>query len=198
MPAAMNMRKRRLPWPLNAAVLGQSLGGGRGRQGLSVSMGTLVVAVLSVSALCQPVYAATVIPTDVGNNGRVVQRCGRGALLEMSGQKVLLLGGSPYEMGYQHGFLLRDSVGAMREITQFFTKAAETARPEESFGQGITLDNAVRRCCTKRLRRRRSLGVAGFWGMGAYFWGWAAAGYTVSVLSGMGSDCLLRPWYGKV
>lgn len=52
--------------------------------------------------------------TDVGNV-KVVAREGKGALLESDGQKILLLQGTPYEIGYQHGSLLKDDVKVMVE-----------------------------------------------------------------------------------
>lgn len=41
---------------------------------------------------------------------KVISREGKGALIEVEGEKVLLLAGDPYQMGYQHGVLLRDEV----------------------------------------------------------------------------------------
>src|SRR5690554_2580136 len=45
-----------------------------------------------------------------GENATTIARCGRGWLEQINGYRVLHLKGSPYEMGYQHGALLRDSV----------------------------------------------------------------------------------------
>jgi len=47
---------------------------------------------------------------------RTIARCGAGFLEEVDGSKVLHLKGSPYEMGYQHGRLLRDDI---RELVRF-------------------------------------------------------------------------------
>lgn len=44
------------------------------------------------------------------SQARTVARCGEGWLEEIHGYRVLHLKGTPYEMGYQHGVLLRDSV----------------------------------------------------------------------------------------
>jgi len=41
---------------------------------------------------------------------KVLSKAGKGVLLEKDGQKVLLLKGSFYEMGYQHGKLLKDEI----------------------------------------------------------------------------------------
>ena len=43
----------------------------------------------------------------------MITRKNGGALTELNGQKVLLLKGTPYEMGYQHGSLLKNDVGIM-------------------------------------------------------------------------------------
>jgi len=56
-------------------------------------------------------WAAEVIVADAPV---VLAAEGKGALLEMSGQKVLILKGSPYEMGYQHGKLMGEPV---RQLT---------------------------------------------------------------------------------
>ncbi len=45
-----------------------------------------------------------------GENATTVATCGQGWLEQINGYRVLHLKGSPYEMGYQHGVLLRDSV----------------------------------------------------------------------------------------
>jgi hypothetical protein len=41
---------------------------------------------------------------------RTIARCGAGFLEEVDGSKVLHLKGTPYEMGYQHGALLKDDI----------------------------------------------------------------------------------------
>jgi hypothetical protein len=45
-----------------------------------------------------------------------VARCGKGWLEVIDGQKVLHLEGTPYEMGYQHGALMKDDI---RELVRF-------------------------------------------------------------------------------
>jgi hypothetical protein len=47
---------------------------------------------------------------------RTIARCGRGFLEEVEGSKVLHVKGTPYEMGYQQGALLRDEI---RELVRF-------------------------------------------------------------------------------
>src|SRR4051794_38045414 len=41
---------------------------------------------------------------------RTIARCGRGFLEEVDGARVLHVRGTPYEMGYQQGALLRDDI----------------------------------------------------------------------------------------
>jgi hypothetical protein len=45
-----------------------------------------------------------------GGESETIARCGDGWLETINGYKVLHLKGSPYEMGYQHGALLKDSI----------------------------------------------------------------------------------------
>src|SRR4051812_12491346 len=47
---------------------------------------------------------------------RTIARCGAGFLEEVDGSKVLHVKGTPYEMGYQQGALLRDEI---RELVRF-------------------------------------------------------------------------------
>src|SRR5437879_1727804 len=41
---------------------------------------------------------------------KTIARCGKGFLEEVDGYRVLHLKGSPYEMGYQQGALLKDDI----------------------------------------------------------------------------------------
>ncbi len=45
-----------------------------------------------------------------GGESQTIARCGKGWLETINGYKVLHLKGSPYEMGYQHGALLKNSI----------------------------------------------------------------------------------------
>lgn len=53
---------------------------------------------LFAAALCLPAHAET------------IARCGDGFLEEVDGYRVLHVKGAPYEMGYQHGALLKDHI----------------------------------------------------------------------------------------
>jgi hypothetical protein len=55
---------------------------------------------------------------------RTIARCGQGFLEEVDGYKVLHLKGTPYEMGYQQGALLRDDIRALVHFL-FEVKAKE-------------------------------------------------------------------------
>lgn len=48
--------------------------------------------------------------SSLTGNSQTIARCGKGWLETIDGYRVLHLKGSPYEMGYQHGALLRDHV----------------------------------------------------------------------------------------
>ncbi len=52
-------------------------------------------------------FVLTALPATVGET---VARCGQGWLEMIDHYPVLHLKGSPYEMGYQHGVLLKESV----------------------------------------------------------------------------------------
>ena len=45
-----------------------------------------------------------------GDDAKTIARCGEGWLETINGYRVLHLKGTPYEMGYQHGALLKDSI----------------------------------------------------------------------------------------
>ncbi len=63
---------------------------------------------LAILASTQTTLAAGKIIT--GTSGKTIARCGQGWLESINGYHVLHLKGSPYEMGYQHGALLKDSI----------------------------------------------------------------------------------------
>ncbi len=53
------------------------------------------------------------LSSHVGAETRTVARCGDGFLEEIDGYPVLHVKGSPYEMGYQHGALLKADIRAL-------------------------------------------------------------------------------------
>ena len=50
------------------------------------------------------------IKYDENTEVKIIAREDKGLLIEKSGQKILMVKGSPYEMGYQHGYLLKKEV----------------------------------------------------------------------------------------
>ncbi len=62
-------------------------------------------ALLSTSVQAEPVVID-------GNESKTIATCGKGWLEEINGYRVLHLKGTPYEMGFQHGTLLRENVRA--------------------------------------------------------------------------------------
>lgn len=68
-------------------------------------------------------------------HGQTVARCGQGFLEEIDGYRVLHLKGSPYQMGYQHGALMKDHIQA--NVDYLFNVKAKEKRLELL---GIELD----------------------------------------------------------
>src|SRR5512136_2709032 len=92
------------------------------------------VAVFGLSLLAtQAAWAASI---------EVVATSGRGALLRVDGHRVLRLEGAPYELGRQHGALLRDDVRAMVERVLLI---ANTAGGDEAIFAG-NIQRAWERC----------------------------------------------------
>lgn len=60
-------------------------------------------------------------------------RQGRGLLVEKSGQRLLVMRGSPYEMGYQHGSLLREDVRRLADTALMVSFARHPGRLEEAW-----------------------------------------------------------------
>ena len=73
----------------------------------------LAAAVAILAAAVSTAMAAPATVPEVRGSGRIVARCGAGFLEEIDGHAVLHLAGSPYEIGLQHGRLLRDRVHAV-------------------------------------------------------------------------------------
>ncbi len=80
----------------------------------------ILASLLSVFVLCsdtvglraedRPAFVSSKDRIISGTEGRTIARCGAGWLEEINGYPVLHLKGTPYEMGYQHGALLKESV----------------------------------------------------------------------------------------
>jgi len=67
---------------------------------------------------------------------KIVDRYDRGMLLDAGGQRVLLVAGSPYEMGYQQGKLLGKECRGLIEKILFFTRAAESSGAKDFLKDG--------------------------------------------------------------
>lgn len=69
---------------------------------------------------------ALVLLATVGARGetRTIARCGAGFLEQVDGYRVLHVKGTPYEMGYQQGALLKDDIHALVRFL-FYVKAKE-------------------------------------------------------------------------
>lgn len=72
----------------------------------------LVVALLLSDSSTTRSVAQDLPRVIVGDDVRTVARCGDGWLEEINGYRVVHVSGTPYEMGYQQGRLLRESVRA--------------------------------------------------------------------------------------
>jgi hypothetical protein len=78
----------------------------------------------------------------------VVARCGKGWLERVDGYPVLHLRGDPYEIGYQHGALLRDDI---RAGISFLLDEKQHEATIEVLGRKLTPEDAIRTIC--RLQR---------------------------------------------
>lgn len=51
----------------------------------------------------------------IASDYQLISRHGKGALFDKDGTRVLFVSGSPYQMGYQHGRLLKNHISEMVE-----------------------------------------------------------------------------------
>src|SRR5262249_31555861 len=79
---------------------------------------------LRALALTARIGAALAWTAPALAGSRTVARCGEGFLEEVNGYRVLHLKGTPYEMGYQQGALLKDDIKALVHFL-FEVKAKE-------------------------------------------------------------------------
>lgn len=71
---------------------------------------------------------------EVDKNGvRLLSTEGKGVLIEKDGQRVLLLKGSPFEMGYQHGKLLKEDIKKLVETTLIASFVAKPGEIEKAW-----------------------------------------------------------------
>lgn len=78
------------------------------------------------------------IPVFVQADIKVLAKEGKGLLLDVDGSKVLVVKGSFYEMGYQHGKLLAKDVNEMHKIVLTTAVMADFAKQKnDSLGQAL-------------------------------------------------------------
>lgn len=75
---------------------------------------------------------------------KVLAQYGQGKLLEINKQKVLLVAGSSYEMGYQQGKLLQNEVKTLVERVLFIVRGAEATKAKAYLLPG-SIENAFER-----------------------------------------------------
>lgn len=90
--------------------------------------GVLLLLALGSFALARPVQAET------------IARVGEGFLERIDGQLVLHVAGTPWEMGYQHGALLKDHI---RESVHFLFEVKAAEVKIEAFGLKLTPRHAI-------------------------------------------------------
>lgn len=90
------------------------------------------------------VFASAASGAEVieANQPRLLASHGGGALVEMAGTRVLIVKGEPYEMGYQHGVLLRDQVQELVHKVLFITRAASAGKFTDAMKNVLSPDAA--------------------------------------------------------
>ena len=78
--------------------------------------------------LCRFVSVAFLLLSALPASAQTVARCGDGFLEEIDGYRVLHLKGQPYEMGFQHGALLKDHI--QENLHYLFDVKAKDSRLE--------------------------------------------------------------------
>lgn len=91
----------------------------------------IILALAAVwTLLGQLCLSATIMPTEPP---KVVARCGRGVLLDIAEQRVLLVAGSPYEMGYQQGRLLKGHIREVIDNILLLARAGDAQQSDDFF-----------------------------------------------------------------
>ncbi len=107
---------------------------------LMKNLKSIILFQLLLLAVALPVRAAEIIPAKPV---KIVKQYGQGTLLDAAGTKILLLAGTPYQMGMQYGTLLRTDV---RELNQLILKLINEAEVNGTKGYKTgTLKQAWRR-----------------------------------------------------
>ena len=85
------------------------------RQSLPLTMMAFALscACLNAAEAPKPEAARSEVAPAISTDRKVIARCGKGFLEEVGGHKVLHVEGTAYEMGFQHGSLLKKNVQEM-------------------------------------------------------------------------------------
>ncbi|NLH17137.1 MAG: peptidase C45, partial [Phycisphaerae bacterium] len=100
----------------------------------------LFLLIWMISGFSPAMLAAEIRPVE---KPKIVRQFDRAAVLEQNGLRILLLAGSPYEMGYQQGVLFKDQVRKFIKHILFVAQAAETLKGGGGFNG--SLDAALQR-----------------------------------------------------
>jgi isopenicillin-N N-acyltransferase-like protein len=95
---------------------------------------TLFLLAWAVSGLPAVVCAAEIRPVE---KPKLVRQFDRAAILEQNGVQILLLAGSPYEMGYQQGALFKPQVQKFIKHILFVAQAAESIKGGGGFNGSL-------------------------------------------------------------
>ena len=96
--------------------------------------------VLPTAVVAAPARRATVAEAA---SPKLLRQCPGGRLYAVGDQRLLLLAGSPYQMGHAHGTLLRDEVREACKLILTFARAADNVRSGDFLAD--TLAKAYRR-----------------------------------------------------
>ncbi|MFI4911223.1 MAG: C45 family autoproteolytic acyltransferase/hydrolase [Sedimentisphaeraceae bacterium JB056] len=101
----------------------------------------IIASLLVPSILNSAILAATVMPQS---EPKIIDTYGKGMLLDISGQRVLLLEGNNYQMGYQQGRLLKKETQKLVSTVLTVTRVAEASN-KKNFHLG-SIKEAFNRC----------------------------------------------------
>ena len=97
---------------------------------LQTKVRAIVLTLLVAGWMALPAHAET----------KTIARCGKGFLEDVDSYRVLHIKGTPYEMGYQQGALLKDDINALgpmrsRDVARAQQEIVEAARQLEAQGK---------------------------------------------------------------
>jgi hypothetical protein len=98
--------------------------------------------------------AITAVGTGYCSNIKVLAKEGKGCLLDVDGGRVLMVRGTSYEMGYQHGKLLAKDINDVVRIVLLVSSAAD-AKQQRTLPTS-TLEEALKRTQPFQLDTKKS------------------------------------------